>query len=191
MKRLFYSIIVLFVVSVIFQGCGSKSEITNNSQPSETSEIDGTEKEENLSSHSQVEVFPPDGEGQIGLSAVVLSEGLPVHQNPDADSEVMTTLQYGDLIILLRQSDGWSEYVRSDSVDEVPAGWVEAACLLIDPAWLRTNEKTPLYARKDTTAPELALLDGNTILPILKDEGDWLMVSLDGATGWIYNGMAG
>ena len=119
----------------------------------------------------------------------MLSEELPVHQNPDADSEVVDTLQYGNLIILLQQSDGWAKYVCSDSEDEAPAGWVETDCLLIDPAWLYTNEKTPLYAQNDTTAPELALLDENTILPILKDEGEWLMVALDGEPGWIHHGI--
>ena len=35
-------------------------------------------------------------------------------------------------------------------------------------------------------APKVALLSKGTMLPILKDEGEWLIVSLRGATGWIY-----
>lgn len=136
-----------------------------------------------------VRILPPQGVGQIGLSAVVISEKLPVYQNPDANSEVVNTLEYGNFIILLRQSDGWAEYVRSDSVDEVPGGWIETDRLLIDPAWIFTNERTPLYAQNDETASEIALLDENTIMPIIEDEGDWLLVSLEGTNGWIYNGM--
>ena len=35
-------------------------------------------------------------------------------------------------------------------------------------------------------APKVALLDKDTLLPILKDDGEWLVVSLRGATGWIH-----
>jgi hypothetical protein len=35
------------------------------------------------------------------------------------------------------------------------------------------------------TAPKVGLLDADTTLPILKDEGEWLIVGLRGATGWI------
>ena len=134
-------------------------------------------------------ILPPQGVGQIGLSAIVISEKLPVHQAPDANSEVVNTLTYGNFVILLRQADGWAEYVRSDSEGEVPGGWIETNCLLIDPAWIFTNESTPLYERNDTAASEIVLLDEHTIMPIIEDEGDWLMVGLECVTGWIYNGM--
>jgi hypothetical protein len=35
-------------------------------------------------------------------------------------------------------------------------------------------------------APKVALLSKGTMLPILKDEGEWLIVSLRGASGWIH-----
>ena len=197
MKKLFYAMIIMFVVSVTLQGCGLKTETADNSKPPETSQTPeisdaAKESEENLPSRGQVRILPPEGEGQIGLAAVVLSEELPVHQDPDADSEVVNTLQYGDTVILLRQSDGWGEYVASDDVDEVPGGWIETDDLLIDPAWLLTNEETPLYARNDITAPEIASLDENVIAPVLKDEGEWFMVSPGGgnAVGWIHDEMA-
>ena len=44
---------------------------------------------------------------------------------------------------------------------------------------------TPVYAWNDTAALKVGLLDPGTTLPILKDTGDWLIVSLRGATGWI------
>ena len=65
------------------------------------------------------------------------------------------------------------------------AGYVNAEYLMIDPAWYRTTGATPVYAWNDVTAPKVGLLDADTTLPILKDEGDWLIVGLRGATGWI------
>ena len=67
-----------------------------------------------------------------------------------------------------------------------PPGGGKTDFLAIDPAWYRTEEKTPVYAWNDTSAPRVALLDENTTLPILKTEGNWLVVSLRGAAGWIW-----
>ena len=138
------------------------------------------------------EIIPPSGEGQIGLSAVVLCEELSLRLEPDASSQVVQTLHYRDLIIVTEQKDGWARCVLGDSEDSA-SGWVIADYLVIDPAWYRTETKTPVYAWNDTAAPKVALLDENiefldpeTFLPILKQDGEWLVVSLRGAAGWIH-----
>ena len=132
----------------------------------------------------QAEILPPYGEGQIGLQAVVLCETLTLRQQPSSSAKAVKTLHYGDLPIVIEQSDGWAYCALGDSED-APVGWVNADYIAIDPAWYRTEEKKPVYAWDDTLAPKVALLDANTTLPILKDEGDWLIVSLRGAVGWI------
>ena len=140
----------------------------------------------------QAEIIPPQGEGQIGLSAVVLCESLTMRRGPGASYAAVQTLQYRDLINVTEQKNGWAHCVIGDSED-APSGWVNADYIIIDPAWYRTETKTPVYAWNDTAAPKVALLDANaafldpdTFLPILKEEGDWLIVSLRGATGWIH-----
>ena len=130
------------------------------------------------------EILPPHGLGQIGLSAVVLCEKLTMRQEPNSSSKAVLTLQYGDLILVDKQKDGWAYCFRSDAED-APSGWVNSDYIIIDPARYRTEAKTPVYAWNDTAAPKVALLEKNTTLPILKDEGEWLIVSLRGAVGWI------
>lgn len=134
----------------------------------------------------QAEIIPPRGEGQIGLQAVVLCDELTVRREPNASSKAVRTLHQGNQLIVYRQSNGWAECFLSDDVDAEPAGWVNADYIAIDPAWYRTEKKTPVYAWNSTSAPKVALLGKNTTLPILKNEGDWLIVSLRGATGWIH-----
>lgn len=134
---------------------------------------------------AQAEIIPPRGEGQIGLQAVVLCETLTVRQAPSASAEAVSTLRYGDVVIAQPETGGWAQCFLSDSIDGGPAGWVNEDYLAIDPAWYRTEAKTPVYAWNDEDAPKVALLDGDTTLPILKDEGDWLIISLRGAAGWI------
>ena len=132
----------------------------------------------------QAEVIPPHGHGQIGLQAVVLCEQLSLRSGPSASSDKVRTLTYGDLPIVMEQSGGWAYVTLGDSEDS-PKGWVNADYIAVDPAWVRTEGKTPVYAWDDTLAPKVALLDENTTLPILADEGAWLIVSLRGAVGWI------
>ena len=134
---------------------------------------------------SQAEIIPPYGEGQIGLRAVILCEKLTLREAPRSDAGIIDELTNNDFIIVTKQLDGWAEIMRSDSVDAGPAGYVNAEYLMIDPAWYRTTGETPVYAWNDVTAPKVGLLDADTTLPILKDEGDWLIVGLRGATGWI------
>ena len=130
------------------------------------------------------EIIPPHGEGQIGLQAVVLCESLTVRREPNAASKTVTTLDYGSLPIVTEQKDGWAFCFLGDSEDSL-SGWVNADYIAIDPAWYRTDKKTPVYAWDSTDANKIALLSAGTSMPILKDEGAWLIVSLRGATGWI------
>ena len=141
---------------------------------------------------ARAEIIPPYGEGQIGLQALVLCNELTVRQKPSAGSDAVQTLKYGERIIVQPQTGGWARCFLSDSVDEGPVGWVNEDYLAIDPAWYRTEEKTPVYAWDDASAPKVALLDKDVSLPILKVEGEWLIVSLRGAVGFIYaqNGAA-
>ena len=132
------------------------------------------------------EIIPPHGEGQIGLQAVVLCDELTVRKEPSGSAKAVETLSYGDLPIVTEQSDGWAFCFLSDSEDS-ESGWVNADYIAIDPAWYRTEEKTPVYAWDSQSAPKVALLKKGTTLPILSDQGDWLIVSLRGAVGWIRN----
>ncbi len=134
------------------------------------------------------EIIPPHGEGQIGFQAVVLCDELTLRRDASASAKAVTTLPYGYLIIVTQQKDGWARCVLSDSEDEDTSGWVRADYIAVDPAWYRTEAETPVYAWNDAAAPKVALLGRNTTLPILKQEGDWLVVSLRGAVGWIRKG---
>ena len=130
------------------------------------------------------EIIPPYGEGQIGLTSVVLCEQLTLRREPSTSAKTVETLMYGSLINVMKQENGWAYCVFGDS-EESPAGWVKTDYIAVDPAWYMAVAATPVYAWNDAAAPKVALLDTGTRLPILKDDGDWLVVSLRGASGWI------
>ena len=54
------------------------------------------------------EILPPYGEGQIGYLAAILCEKLTLCENPSVSSKVVKILEYGDFLIVVRQSDGWA-----------------------------------------------------------------------------------
>ena len=138
-----------------------------------------------VGSTCQAQIIPAKGPGQIGYTAVVLCDSLSVRQESSTDSETVKTLHYGDKFMVTQQKDGWAECMLSDAVDAAPEGWVKSEYVAIDPAWYRTDGKTAVYAWNSTSAPKVALLDDDTVLPVLRQEGDWIIVSLRGAVGFI------
>ena len=134
----------------------------------------------------QAEVLAPYGEGQIGLQAVVLCDSLTVREQPSVNTRAVRILHSEDRIIVTKQEDGWAQICISDAVDAGPEGWVKTDYIVIDPAWYRADSATPVYAWNDTSALKVGLLDSGTILPVLKEEGEWIVVGLRGASGWIH-----
>ena len=139
------------------------------------------------------EIIPPEGPGQqIGYQAVVLCEKLTLREEPSSSSKAVQTLNYGDLPIVVgadaptgaKVENGFVYCTLGDSEDS-PCGWINADYIAINPAWYVTEKKTAVYAWNDTAAPKVALLDKGTRLPILKEVGDWYVISLRGAAGWI------
>ena len=140
------------------------------------------------------EIIPPYGPGQqIGYPAVVLCEQLTLREKPGSSSKAVRTLKYGDSPIVIgadqpagaKEVNGFVYCTLGDSED-APCGWINADYIVINPAWYVTSKNTAVYAWDDTAAPKVALLDKDTRLPILKEEGNWYLVSLRGAVGWIH-----
>ena len=137
-----------------------------------------------IGSTVHAEILPAHGFGQIGLSSRVLCESLSLYKEPDTDSKVLETISSGDLVIVTDQSDGWARVVLGDSEDS-PSGWVKKDYIVIDPEWYKTDDWTPVYAWDSTKANKVALLSKDTKLPIIKNDDEWVVVSLRGASEWI------
>jgi hypothetical protein len=133
---------------------------------------------------AKAEIIPPQGPGQGGLQAVVLCDSLTLRKGRSTSSESIQALPYGSLIVVQTVEEGWAYCAALEGTGAV--GWVKSDYLVLDPAWYVCDETIPVFAYGDTVAPKLALLSRGDKLPIIKDEGDWLIVSLRGAAGWIY-----
>ena len=130
------------------------------------------------------EIIPPNGPGQIGYQAVVLCNSLSVRETMSTKAKAVKSMRAGDTFIVTTVTNGWADVFAGEDEGSV-IGWVLADYIAVDPAWYRCEGSTPVYAWGDTAAPKVALLDRGTKLPLLKDMGDWVVVSLRGASGWI------
>jgi len=143
---------------------------------------------------AHAEVIPPYGPGQqIGYPAVVLCETLTLREKPSTSAKAIRTLKFGDLPIVINadlptgpEVENGFVYCTLDDSEDSPCGWIDSDYIVINPAWYVTEQKTRVYAWNDSAAPKVALLEKDTRLPILKEDGDWYLVSLRGAVGWIH-----
>ena len=133
-------------------------------------------------------VLPPEGmqqgyrefSGIEGKRAVVLCESLSVCDQ--RDGRTIHKLYYGDTFITAESWDGWAD---CHCADGSVTGWVRSDYIAVDPAYYMADEAVQVYAYNDTMAPRVALLEKGTKLPILHDAGEWYVVSLRGAAGWV------
>ncbi len=120
--------------------------------------------------------------------AVVLCQSLSIlDARGDQGGKKVTSLRYsGGTIPVIQSWDGYAEIYYSDGNK---TGWVRNEYLLMDPAWYLCDDDVQVYAYPDSMAPRVALIDKDTVLPIITEveaeNQEWVCVSLWGAAGWI------
>ena len=129
------------------------------------------------------EITKPIGSGQLGFDAVVISKNISIRPTQNANAKAVKKMNYGDHMAVMSLGNGWCECYLSET--EGLSGYVLESYILIDPAYITTEESTPVYAWQDQNAKRVGLLGRGETFPIIRMEGDWLLISLRGAAAWI------
>ena len=129
------------------------------------------------------EITRPIGPGQLGFDAVVISKTVTVRQTQNANAKAVKRLNFGDHVPVMSLGNGWCECFLSET--EGVSGYILEDYLLLDPAYITTEESTPVYAWQARNAKRVGLLSRGETYPIIRMDGDWLLISLRGAAGWI------
>ena len=114
----------------------------------------------------------------------VLCQTLSVRQEPDLSASIILTLQYSDICQIIEESASWYRVgytVNSQSI----TGWVKKDYVLTDFRYFVTDQETPVYAYPDTSAKRIALLEEGESVTIITEWGDFFVISLRGASGFI------
>nr|AHF26164.1 hypothetical protein [uncultured bacterium Contigcl_1774] len=129
------------------------------------------------------EITHPAGAGQMGYDAVVISKNVSVRPTTNANATALKRLSYGDHMAVMSVGNGWCEVYLSET--EGLSGYVLEDYILIDPAYITIEESTPVYAWQATNAKRVGLISKGETYPIIRMEGNWLLISLRGAAGWM------
>ena len=129
------------------------------------------------------EITHPLGPGQLGYDAVIISKNISVRPTQNANAKAVKKMNYGEHMAVMSLGNGWCECYLSET--EGLSGYVLEDYIVIDPAYITTEEPTPVYAWQAQNAKRVGLLGRGETFPIIRMEGDWLLISLRGAAGWI------
>lgn len=129
------------------------------------------------------EIIPPQGMGQNGYDAVVISKNISVRPTQNANARAVTRLNYGTHLTVMSLGNGWCECYLTET--EGVSGYVLEDYILIDPYYVTIEESTPVYAWQSTRAKRVGLISKGETYPIIMMDGSWLLISLRGAAGWI------
>ena len=129
------------------------------------------------------EILPPEGPGMLGTPAVVLCRELAVRQDMVDSAPEVKILNGGDVFYYQYAAEGWYDCWLSAS--EGRCGYVRGDCVLSDPAWYVAEKDVLVYAWNDAAANRLAQMKKGEKLPIIRQEGAWLLLSLGGGAGWV------
>ena len=129
------------------------------------------------------EITHPRGAGQLGFDAVIISKNISVRPTQNANAKATKKMNYGEHMAVMSLGNGWCECYLSET--EGVSGYVLEDYILIDPAYITTEEPTPVYAWQAQNAKRVGLLGRGETFPIIRMEGEWLLISLRGAAGWI------
>ncbi|MDF2040223.1 C40 family peptidase [Cytobacillus oceanisediminis] len=107
---------------------------------------------------------------------------------------VQSQVLYGEEVIVLEEKDGWVHVVvpsqPSSKNERGYPGWVPKAQLTKNEDWKLDSRKAAVIQKKKATLysinrePEL-ILSYQTVLPVLKEEADWLQVQTPEGTGYL------
>ncbi len=139
------------------------------------------------------EILPPDGihssfyefTGIETMPAVILCESLTVYDDREGRGKAVVTLLGAEGKKLLPVIDNWDGWAQIYYNDGNSIGWVRSDYLMFDPFYYLTHQGTAVYAYPEHLSPKIAYLEKGEKLPIIKDNGDWVLVSIRNAAGWI------
>ncbi|MDL2318672.1 SH3 domain-containing protein [Eubacteriales bacterium OttesenSCG-928-A19] len=118
---------------------------------------------------------------------VVISQNVSLRESPSLGATRITSIPNGTVLDLLDEQSGWYYVAYYNAANTAPLeGWVLVDFIVRDPSFITTTASTYVYAMPSRDAKKVGQLVSGTQLVIIGEYGDFWVVNLRSASGFIY-----
>ena len=127
--------------------------------------------------------------GTMFYPGIVISQSVSLREEPKTNAKLVSSIPNGAMINILQEQSGWYYASYWDGKTNVPKqGWVRTDFIVRNPTFLTTTQSTYVYATPSRSAKKVGQLIAGTQLVVIGEYGDFWVVNLRSASGFIYKG---
>lgn len=115
----------------------------------------------------------------------VLCEDLTIRESAYSYAKAIATIGYGEYCDVMHEEGNWCYISYFDIQNTHVEGWVRSEYVLVNPAYFTPVTETPVYAYPSKAAKRVGLIDNELIYPIIEEYGNYYVISLRGASGFV------
>lgn len=128
-----------------------------------------------------------DAKAQTVYPGIVISQSVSLREAPSTGARRIASIPNGSVLDLLDEQNGWY-YVRCwDSKTQTEMeGYVVVDYVVRDPLFVTTTKSTYVYSTPDRGSKKVGQLVSGTQLVVIGEWGDFWVVNLRSASGFLY-----
>lgn len=118
---------------------------------------------------------------------IVISQNVSLREAPSTGAKRIASVPNGALFDLLDEQNGWYRVSYFETkTSTYMEGWVLVDYVVRDPSFVTTTKTTYVYATPDRGAKKVGQLAEGSQLVVIGEWGDFWVVNLRSASGFIY-----
>lgn len=118
---------------------------------------------------------------------IVISQNVSLRAEPSTGATRLATISNGTVLDLLNEQNGWYQVAYYDGKSVMPLqGWVRNDYIVRNPSFITTTALTYVYAMPALDSKKVGQLVAGTQLVVIGEFGDFWVVNLRSASGFIY-----
>ena len=118
---------------------------------------------------------------------IVISQNVSLRENPSTGARRIASIPNGAMFDLLDEQNGWYYVSYYDGKNASPLqGWVVVDFVVRNPSFLTTTKSTYVYSTPTRSSKKVGQLVAGTQLVVIGEYGDFWVVNLRSASGFIY-----
>lgn len=118
---------------------------------------------------------------------IVISQNVSLREGPSTGAARIASVPNGSIFDLLDEQNDWYRVAYFDSkTSQMLEGWVLVDYIVRDPSYVTTTKLTYVYSMPARDSKKVGQLVSGTQLVVIGEYGDFWVVNLRSASGFIY-----